>query len=446
MRSFVQTNLNGTSLYSSVPEQRRTVQQRTSGRYLRNQDSDCFRYLYDVLQQIQAHPSNKQKFIDECRLFYRDNPSVLAAIDEFETTYERTRAVWWYTREGFIYRRLNQALRERDQECMLLLHFFIYDISQQIKNEHKRNSEASWRAQPIYRGQLMDSNEIKLLIQLREQRIYVSTYLSTTSDRAVAHMFSGAGNYTKDAPQQPVLFQIDGECFLPTEKPVADITHLSANQDEREIIFCPTYTFALREVVYNDEEQVWRVALQMNGALFDQQVEFEQRLIRLDVMLRTLAEEKGTSATTDALTTFRQFVENVKLLVQEVSVLPSVSCVSLNTVKNQALATTHTVYELKALQNLSVNENLNMLAITPTQIMALHDCLADALKQNGKYQLAMEHYTFANCYGPDESDETADSREALNRTVSSTQNVLLFHKQHCCFRSVTHSCSQREYF
>jgi hypothetical protein len=174
--------------------------------------------------------------------------------------------------------------------------------------------------------------------------------------------------------------------------------------------------------VYNDEEQVWRVTLQTDGTVFDLQIEFEQRLIRLDVMLQTLAEKKGTSATTDGLTTFRQFIENVKLLVQEVSVLP-LSCVSLDTVKNQAVATTHTVYELKALQNLSVNENLNMLVITPTQIMALHDCLADALKENGKYQLAMEHYTFANSYEPDESDETVDRQEAFHRTVSSTQNV-----------------------
>jgi hypothetical protein len=268
----------------------------------------------------------------------------------------------------------------------------------------------------------MDSNEIKLLMQLREQRVYVSTYLSTTSDPAVALMFSGTGNYTKHAPQQPVLFQIDGECFLLSEKPVADIMHLSFSQDEREILFCPTYTFRLREVVYNDEEQVWRVTLQTDGTVFDLQIEFEQRLIRLDVMLQTLAEKKGTSATTDGLTTFRQFIENVKLLVQEVSVLP-LSCVSLDTVKNQAVATTHTVYELKALQNLSVNENLNMLVITPTQIMALHDCLADALKENGKYQLAMEHYTFANSYEPDESDETVDRQEAFHRTVSSTQNV-----------------------
>ena len=66
-------------------------------------------------------------------------------------------ALWWYTRESFIYRILNKALRIQNIDLLFLFRFYIRDIEQQL---HKNRYQSSVR---VYRGQLMSHEELEFI-------------------------------------------------------------------------------------------------------------------------------------------------------------------------------------------------------------------------------------------------------------------------------------------
>jgi hypothetical protein len=49
-------------------------------------------------------------------------------IDEFEMDYSSENALWWYSRDSFLYGMLNKALRTQDIDTLFLFRFFIRDI------------------------------------------------------------------------------------------------------------------------------------------------------------------------------------------------------------------------------------------------------------------------------------------------------------------------------
>lgn len=72
------------------------------------------------MEEVPPAANGKHKFVDHCRLLYQKNISILQSIDEFERDYKSTDAVRWYTREGFLYKVLNQALREQNSKTLRL--------------------------------------------------------------------------------------------------------------------------------------------------------------------------------------------------------------------------------------------------------------------------------------------------------------------------------------
>ena len=67
----------------------------------------------------------------------KNNAAVLRAIDEFERDYEKHSPTWWYTRDCFVYRMLNKALRTCDIEVITKFGLFIKDLHCQLKCLHQ---------------------------------------------------------------------------------------------------------------------------------------------------------------------------------------------------------------------------------------------------------------------------------------------------------------------
>jgi hypothetical protein len=75
--------------------------------------------------------------LNECRCIHRDNRCQTQLIDEFEKEYEPSKAIWWYTRDSFLYRLINMALRTKNIMIILKFRFIIQDIYQQLKAMHE---------------------------------------------------------------------------------------------------------------------------------------------------------------------------------------------------------------------------------------------------------------------------------------------------------------------
>ena len=183
------------------------TEERTTAYHSRQHES-WFPYLMDALQEIPPISNGKEKFVEECRKIYHNNQPALNFLDEFDRTYRSNMAISWYTREGILYQLFNRTLRQLDQNRVILFHFFIYDMSQQLKTEHETNRNAPWRNESLYRGQRMSKKELEFL--QTAAIIYVNTFLSTTRDLSLAKIYAGVGSYpsNSESTEQSVVFNI----------------------------------------------------------------------------------------------------------------------------------------------------------------------------------------------------------------------------------------------
>ena len=89
--------------------------------------------LIDCLLRLKTNPTDKNELISLCTKEYQGNKTELAILQEFEQGYSPDRALWWYTRESFLYRLLNKALRVQNIDLLFVFRFFIRDIRQQLE-------------------------------------------------------------------------------------------------------------------------------------------------------------------------------------------------------------------------------------------------------------------------------------------------------------------------
>jgi hypothetical protein len=81
--------------------------------------------------------------LDECRGIYKTNKTVIQKINEFERTYKPEEAISWYTRDSFLFRVVNMALRSKNIVIIWKFRFIIQDIYQQLEALHEKQRKES---------------------------------------------------------------------------------------------------------------------------------------------------------------------------------------------------------------------------------------------------------------------------------------------------------------
>ncbi|CAF4351719.1 unnamed protein product [Rotaria sp. Silwood2] len=211
--------------------------------------------LIDVLIRIKPEDADKNKFIEVCKDKFYDNDYELNIIREFELKYKSKKAIWWYTRDAFLYRMLNKALRVQNTELLLLFRFVIHDIFQQLKKHQCQNSVR------VYRYQSMYADELNTIKQSIGQLISINSFFSTTADRDVALKFSNHSMISNDLHR--ILFDITADPHVVKSKPFADISLLSYFKQESEILFMVGCIFRLTNIYRDDNEQIWIIQMQL---------------------------------------------------------------------------------------------------------------------------------------------------------------------------------------
>ena len=186
--------------------------------------------LIDTLLKMESTEVEFREFIDVCKKEYTGDHSSLAILAEFEQSYSPERALYWYSKQTILYRLLNKSLRTQNIDLILLFGFFIRDIHKQLEQLQQAQSTQMIR---VYRGQLMSSEEVAMLISCEGQLISMNSFLSTTLDHQLALFLLGEG--CLEVGLQRVLFEIDLGPNVPTTKPFADISEKSFFPDEQEI-------------------------------------------------------------------------------------------------------------------------------------------------------------------------------------------------------------------
>ncbi|CAF3455382.1 unnamed protein product [Rotaria socialis] len=167
-------------------------------------------------------------FIELLRSEYSNNAHKLKDVAQFERDYRPESAVWWYTREPFIYQKLNWALRTLDATIILKLSFILCDLHRQIETLHQKQSGFR-KTTKKNKGGLLSFNN----------------FLSTTSDLDVSLDFAESASVNPDIVC--VLFQMSIDTRITTTSFVS-IREFSEFIDENEILFSMHTVFRIVDV------------------------------------------------------------------------------------------------------------------------------------------------------------------------------------------------------
>ena len=224
-----------------------------------------FQLFKDILLQMPRSEQAKNEMIEQCKQFYRGNTEELQLIDEFERTYTELDTIRWYTKQCFIYRLCNKALRTEDIELLYLFRYYIHDLCRRLASEYQ-SFKAQNADQPIvkvYRGLKLTKDEINKYQSNIGALISTNGFLSTSRnyDRAIEFALKTS---KRSADVRPTLFIIEAD--VRTEHVVfADISSLSVYPGEEEILFDIGCAFKINEVYFDAEKNVWIIKMNLTN-------------------------------------------------------------------------------------------------------------------------------------------------------------------------------------
>ncbi|CAF0875555.1 unnamed protein product [Didymodactylos carnosus] len=244
----------------------------------------------EVLLRVKQTPDDRQVLIQFCKEIYVDNDIQTKIIDEFERTYCPEKALWWYTRNTFLFKMLNNALRTNNIETLFLFRFFIEDLYNQLKNLHQNQCHQS-QLTKVYRVQLLSVEEINMVQSSIGNYFSINKFLLTSTNGNLSSSLSSFITNCDNNTLQPVIFEINIDQSSNIEcKPFANISKLSYFKDENEILFSIGTIFQIENVQCN-EQDIWIINLNLCDENNDSKLKILLNQIRQESDLVSFVED-----------------------------------------------------------------------------------------------------------------------------------------------------------
>ncbi|UJR09276.1 hypothetical protein I4U23_013521 [Adineta vaga] len=223
-----------------------------------------FQIVKDVLLQMPKSEQAKYEMIEQCKQFYRGNHEELQLIKEFEETYTESDTIRWYTKQCFIYRLCNKALRTEDIELLYIFRYYIQDLCKRLAMEYE-SYRIQRKANPIvklYRGLKLTKEELTRFQANIGSLISTNGFLSTSQNYDLALQFA-VKKSKRTVDVLPTLFVIEADTRH-NHAIFADISSLSVYPDEEEILFDIDCAFKINQVYYDDSKEVWIINMNLS--------------------------------------------------------------------------------------------------------------------------------------------------------------------------------------
>ncbi|CAF1342373.1 unnamed protein product [Adineta steineri] len=197
-----------------------------------------------------------------CREVFTGNTFELKIINEFEHDYRPEQAIWWYTRECFTNKMLNQALRILDADIIINMGFFLRDVHQQIQQLHKQQVNSYGKKTfLVYRGQGLMQSDFEKLQKARGGLMSFNNFLSTSKDKEVSLHFAQYASAEQNKVGVLFIMSID-PCIKST--PFASTHEVSDFEEGDEILFSMHTVFRVNAIKQMDNKnQLYQVELQL---------------------------------------------------------------------------------------------------------------------------------------------------------------------------------------
>ncbi|CAF3639387.1 unnamed protein product [Adineta steineri] len=236
-------------------------------RYLTRESASFlwFQLLTDVLKTITASDTKNQgieEMLKHCQCYYRTNRVELTNIEDFRKTYKPEDAIIWYSKQSFVYRSVNKALRTEDIDALYTFRVYITHLRSRIAYQHNQLRRTCRDAKSniirLYRGLKMTNGEISQMIDNIGGLISMNGFFSTSRDIEQAVRFA-----TKPSSRNNVfgvLLEIDGDINL--DKMIfADIAQFSTYPEEQEVLFDLSTVFKIVHTELDKTRNLWVIQL-----------------------------------------------------------------------------------------------------------------------------------------------------------------------------------------
>lgn len=242
----------------------------------KNRQDPTFMY-FQLIKEILLHQNSEEteeqrrtEFIKYCQQICADDEESLQIIRDFEVNYLNDLAIYWYTRECFIYRILNRSLRQNEISVLYRFRYFLCHLHQQIVSQSEIQTY-KYSSIIVYRGQNISQEHFHQLESNRNGYLSFNSFLSTSFNRNIAKRFTYG-------TQIGVLFEIYVDTTMQTF-PFAPIEHISYQQgvlNEKEVLFSIGTVF--RIVGIEKEKDFHRIQLMLTNEIDQQLNQYTQRL------------------------------------------------------------------------------------------------------------------------------------------------------------------------
>ena len=95
--------------------------------------------IKEIILSIKFERKCFDQYLEHCRSAFTDNETELNNIKDMAKNYQSKRAIWWYTKESFLYPMLNRALRLTEIDIILKIAFFIKDLDQELEQLYRKD-------------------------------------------------------------------------------------------------------------------------------------------------------------------------------------------------------------------------------------------------------------------------------------------------------------------
>ncbi|CAF0800693.1 unnamed protein product [Didymodactylos carnosus] len=233
-------------------------QQQKLTRDLTKEAASFFRFqlFIKAMLNMPKTSESKQEMVSKCQEYYRGNNKELKFIQEFNKTYKSTDCIRWYTKQCFLYKLINKALRTEDIKQLYTFRFFIVDLCTSLAQQYRQIRDSS--IVHLYRGVKVSNDESEMLKSSIDRLVSINGFLSTTRSRHLALNF--ATKPTKRMDIVPVLFEIEVD-RTQTTTVFADISEWSDYPQEQEVLFDVGAVFEISNVKVNEEQHVWIIKM-----------------------------------------------------------------------------------------------------------------------------------------------------------------------------------------
>ncbi|CAF1304987.1 unnamed protein product [Didymodactylos carnosus] len=157
-------------------------------------DYSFYQILRDTLMKMQTKADeSKQDMLNYCRYYYQSNMSYLKQTDQFEKEYQPCEAIRWFTKDWFLFRFVNKALRTENIDALFKLRYFIIDLCTQLKllfDENYDLYQETFETITVYRGLNLPDSDIEQLKNLIGKYVSTNRFLSTSLSRDLAQIFA----------------------------------------------------------------------------------------------------------------------------------------------------------------------------------------------------------------------------------------------------------------